>query len=99
MTVSLASLCTLLRDSGVIIGPIRTVLVAAAIAAMVTHGSATARTGARYTTWSQTKKPSQPRSSAATASSATSRGSDSSSNGGTSIAYFTGLSVAERARQ
>jgi hypothetical protein len=47
VTVSLASLCTRLRDSGVIIGPIRSLLVADAIAASVTHGSATARTGSR----------------------------------------------------
>jgi hypothetical protein len=49
VTVSLASLCTRRRDSGVIIGPIRSVLVSHATAASVTHGSATARTGARYT--------------------------------------------------
>jgi hypothetical protein len=46
VTVSLASLCTRRRDSGVIIGPSRSLLVAQAIAASATHGSATARTGA-----------------------------------------------------
>jgi hypothetical protein len=49
VTVSLASLWTRLRDSGVIIGPIRSLLVAHATAVSATHGSATARTGARYT--------------------------------------------------
>ncbi len=49
--------------------------VAIAMAASVTQGSATARTGARYRTWSQMKKPSQPRLSARAARSATTRGS------------------------
>jgi hypothetical protein len=48
VTVSLATLCTRRRDSGVISGPIRSLLVAHATAARATHGSATARTGARY---------------------------------------------------
>ena len=46
VTVSLATLCTRRRDSGVTIGPISTRDVAHATAASVTHGSATARTGA-----------------------------------------------------
>ena len=49
MTVSLATLCTRRRDSGVTSVPIRSLLVAHATAASDTHGSATARTGARYT--------------------------------------------------
>src|SRR6266536_2156120 len=99
VTASLATLCTRLRDSGVISGPIRSLLVAHATAASATHGSATALTGARYTTWSQTKKPSQPRSSAATASSARTRGSASSPNGGTSIARFMRRSLVPIASQ
>ena len=63
------------------IGPIVTRSVATATAASVIHGSATALTGARYSTWSQTKKPSQPACSARAASSATAAGSHSSSNG------------------
>ena len=47
VAVSLATLCTRRRDSGVTIGPMRTRLVAQAIAASEIHGSATARTGAR----------------------------------------------------
>ena len=89
MTVSLATFCARRRDSGVIIGPIRSRLVAQATAARATHGSAMALAGERCTMWSQTKNPSQPRSSAAAASSASTRGSASSPNGGTSIACFT----------
>jgi NTP pyrophosphatase (non-canonical NTP hydrolase) len=75
VTVSRATFCTRRRDSGVIIGPIRSLLVAHAIAASATQGSAMARAGERCTMWSQTKNPSQPCSSAATASSARTRGS------------------------
>jgi len=48
VTVSRATLCARRLDSGVTSGPIRTLDVAQATAASVTHGSATARTGARY---------------------------------------------------
>ena len=47
VTVSLASLWTRRRDNGVTIGPIRTVLVEHAIAAIATQGSAMARAGDR----------------------------------------------------
>ena len=46
MAVSLATLCTRRRESGVTSAPIRTRNVAQATAARATHGSATARTGA-----------------------------------------------------
>ena len=83
MTVSRASLCGRRRASGVTSGPIASRSVATATAARVIHGSATARTGARYSMWSQTKKPSQPRLSARAARAATAPGSDSSSKGAT----------------
>jgi len=47
VAVSLATLCTRRRDSGVTSAPIRTRDVAQATAASATQGSATARTGAR----------------------------------------------------
>ena len=93
MTVSLASFCTLRRDSGVTIGPIRSVLVAQAMTASAIQGSAMAFAGERWRMWSQTKNPSQPCSSAAEASSATTRGSASSPNGAMSMARFTRLSL------
>src|SRR3954454_8821771 len=46
--------------------------------------------------WSQTKKPSQPATSVAAASSASTRGSDSSPNGATKIARRAGTSAEDR---
>src|SRR5262245_58811231 len=87
--VSLATLCTRRRGSGVTSAPMRTRGVAQAAAARVTHGSATARPGPRWAMWSQAKKPSYPRSSARAARRATTRGSASSPNSPISIARFT----------
>jgi hypothetical protein len=74
------------RATGVTIGPIRNRSVDAATAASTIHGSATAVTGARHHSWSQTNIPSHPASSAAAASRAIVSGSDSSSNSGTQTA-------------
>ncbi len=81
VTVSRATFWTRLRESGVIIGPIRRLSVAEAMALSATHGSATARSAGGYAIRSHRNRPSQPRDSATPASSAKRRGSASSSNG------------------
>src|SRR5215207_424022 len=83
VAVSLATLTGRRRASGVTIGPSRTPAVAVAIAASVIHGSATSTTGSRQRTWSHTKTPCQPASSASPARRATSAGSASWSKSGT----------------
>lgn len=67
VAVSLAALAGRRRASRVTIGPNITLSVAAAIAVSVIHGSATSRIGLRQRTWSQTKTPCHPRSSASAA--------------------------------
>ena len=72
-----ATSCGRRRGSAATIVPMRTRLVADAIAAKVTNGSANG-TPVRFHRWSQTKMPSQPDPSATVAISATDAGSASS---------------------
>jgi hypothetical protein len=82
VAVSLATLTGRRRASGVTIGPSRTLSVDMAIAASVIHGSATSATGSRQRTWSHTKTPCQPASSASAERRATIAGSASGSKRG-----------------
>jgi hypothetical protein len=68
VAVSRATLTGRRRARGVTMGPKVSDSVAVAIAARVIHGSATDVIGARQLTWSQTKKPRHPTSSARAAS-------------------------------
>ena len=67
-------------------GPKVRASVAVAIAVRVIHGSASDAIGARQLTWSQTKNPCHPTSSARAASRATVNGSDRASKSGTQTA-------------
>ena len=85
VTVSRASLPGRRRGSAVTIGPRWIDSVAAAMADSVSQASAISCWAKAM--WSQTKNPSQPRSSASTARPTASIGSASSSNNGTQIAW------------
>ena len=91
VTVSRASFPIRRRGNGVTIVPIRSDEVREAIALSTTHGSAMSQEpGTGLSTWSQTKKPSNPAVSAASASSTAARGSASSPKSGRLIACSTG---------
>ncbi len=87
VVTSLASFDTRRRATGVTIVPSRILRVASAAAVSSTHGSAIClRRDFAWVTWSQTKSPSQPASSARRARSATTRGSAKSPKFGMSMA-------------